>query len=236
MSKETEVQEVQESETQETETQETQETQEPELKLSPTELELLRTVNALNEKIAGMEADLKAQKNPPLTEEDIIKDLEKDNPKSPDLSKIDIEQLSNAELAGLILSEVERAFFTPVVHRVELLRVREELKEAKNKYSDFDEYKNETHKIASANPSLSIEDSYLMAKAKAGKLVAKPEEKVPSKVVDLEDAKKAKEAPKVPQGATGTKPVQTPASVEQTNPKNLDEAVQLAFKKVFKEK
>lgn len=78
----------------------------------------------------------------------------------------DIDRMRPSQLVQLILGEVHGSLGQPIMVKLEEMRLQQEIKEIRKEHKDFDNYKEDIYKIASRNPNLSLEDAFLMAKAK----------------------------------------------------------------------
>lgn len=83
------------------------------------------------------------------------------------IEEVDWEALSNKELVDRIVGSVNEAGLG-LVTKIETLKVLREINKGEAKHKDFWEYEKDIRKIASENPTLSIEDAYQLAKAKKG--------------------------------------------------------------------
>ena len=128
-------------------------------------------VSKLDEKLDKILAGLDKKPSDDFDPIKLLKDLEQeDEPRSrggtdeASSGELDFEKMTPKEFAKFVvnstLGEVQRAL-KPIVDRVEVLRVRSEVREAQDKYPDFMDFKDDIFKIAMNNPSLSIEDAYL---------------------------------------------------------------------------
>lgn len=136
-------------------------------------------ITAVDGKIDKLIATLEKGKNESFDPVKLLKELGAEE-EQPSLKKgtekegeQDFENMTPKDFAqfvvGSTLKEVQTAL-KPLVDRVEVLRVRSEVGECKEKYSDFMDFKEDVFKAAMNNPSLSLEDAYL--KVAGGKRVA----------------------------------------------------------------
>lgn len=107
----------------------------------------------------------------------------------------DLEEIANdpKKLVEYVLNKVNQSYIQPLLIKMEQMRVQEEIRECRQKYDDFDDHKEEILKIALQHPSLTLEQAYLLAKAKSPQKSTKsePKEQKEQKVVSIEDLKKA---------------------------------------------
>jgi len=85
----------------------------------------------------------------------------------PKEEEVDWDALSNKELVERIVGSVNEAG-VGLVTKIETLKVLREIDKGEAKHKDFWDYEKDIRKIASENPTLSIEDAYQLAKAKKG--------------------------------------------------------------------
>lgn len=98
---------------------------------------------------------------------------DEDDPEDKDF---DVERVSRTELVSHLNKGFEKTInraLKPILDKLEATstdvetdRVRREFKDAKGKYSDFMEWKDEMRDIISAHPDLSAKNIYLLARAK----------------------------------------------------------------------
>lgn len=96
-------------------------------------------------------------------------------PQQPQLTEEDLNRLTNTQLLQLMNNQVSSQV-SQVMQAVVALSVKEEIKEARGAYEDFDSLKGDIHRIATAQPHLSIDQAYHLAKANkpAGKSTTPP--------------------------------------------------------------
>lgn len=87
-----------------------------------------------------------------------------------------IDDMTNTEVVNYILEQVTQ-YGQTIQQSVETLRVQREVDKCMTKYTDFADYEKEILKIAVANPTLSIEGAYKLAKAEVGEKKPKIDEK-----------------------------------------------------------
>jgi len=94
----------------------------------------------------------------------------------------DIENMTKTEFAGFLLNQVGQTMAQPILELVMTAIVRDEIrevsKEAAAKGEDFSIYKDDVYNLTMANPQLSIEKAYKLAKAENPDKGKKPEPKV----------------------------------------------------------
>jgi hypothetical protein len=89
-----------------------------------------------------------------------------------------LDDMSNTEVAHFIVEEINRQAaerLNKVEVSIETLRVLREIDKTASKYDDFWLYENEVKDSTMANPSMTIEDAYLLAKQKSPKQAPKGE-------------------------------------------------------------
>lgn len=101
---------------------------------------------------------------------------------------VDVERLSRAELVSHLDKRVIKSItkaLKPIIDRLEATstdvetdRVRREFAGAKEKFSDFMEWKDEMREIITAHPDLTAENIYLLARAKDPKKAKEIDDKV----------------------------------------------------------
>lgn len=81
-----------------------------------------------------------------------------------------INDMSNLELARLIMAEVQQNVGQPLLVRLEEIRVKDEIRELRQELKeaglkdDFNDLKDAIYVVASKNPNLSIKEAYKLAK------------------------------------------------------------------------
>ena len=94
----------------------------------------------------------------------------------------DIENMTKTEFAGFLLNQVGQTMAQPILELVMTAIVRDEIrevsKEAAAKGEDFSIYKDDVYALTMANPQLSIEKAYKLAKAENPEKGKKAEPKV----------------------------------------------------------
>lgn len=111
----------------------------------------------LMSKLAKLEARMEERTQQPEEQEE-----EQEEPISADKFK----SLTPEKFYEIILSDVEKKVSKPVMLALATIQARIEINEAAAKYPDFWDHEADVKKIASANPTMSISDAYLLAKSK----------------------------------------------------------------------
>lgn len=81
------------------------------------------------------------------------------------VSEDELANLSPKQVIDLITQNVAKQVGEPLLQMIMTLAVKDEIRECKSKYSDFDEYKDDIQQLAKENPKLTIEQAYKLAKA-----------------------------------------------------------------------
>lgn len=157
--------------------------------------------------IAALLAELEKGKGKPKGEEE----------------EIDLEGVTNTELANILYDTVQKKLIQPIIERLEVMRMKGEIRECETKYPDFWDFKKDIWAEGSKNPSLTVEQAYIIVKNRSS---GKKEEK-------KGEEKKAEEVKKPP--IFGEKPGVTSSSTRKGEPKTIKEAAEQAFVEVFKE-
>jgi len=87
-------------------------------------------------------------------------------------TEVDFDQLSNKELVEYVVNLVNDQGLPRLQKAevaIETLRVLREIDKGEKEHDDFWEYESEIRQISMANPTLSIEEAYDLAKVKKGK-------------------------------------------------------------------
>ena len=129
--------------------------------------------NALLDRLHDLEElALKGGRGKARTVDELAEDLEQ-RPAPARENRVDpnqINNLTNLQLAQMILQEVNHTVTTPLLTKLEEIRVSEEIKDLRRELKatdsgdDFDDLKDEIYKVASRNPNLSIKQAYKLAK------------------------------------------------------------------------
>jgi len=145
----------------------------------PSTVELpAETYNALIERIGELEDQVTSVGVVQSTERSTLDELadegrttKTDMPREPFKN---LDDMSNTEVAQYVVDEINRQAgekLNKVEVSIETLRVLREIDKAESKYDDFWLYENLVKDYTMANPSMSIEDAYLLAKQKSPKQV-----------------------------------------------------------------
>jgi len=97
----------------------------------------------------------------------------------PELTEEEVNNMSNADLMKLI-DQRGSEFIQPIYQRLLENEIKSEIREIrrdKDVRPEFDAYWNLTYKIAKANPEMSVEDAFLLAKVKRPGLYKAPGKK-----------------------------------------------------------
>ncbi len=143
-----------------------------------------------------------------------------------------INNLSNSDLARLILNEVQQNIAQPLLVKLEEMRVSSEIQELRKSLGendDFDDLKDDIYKVASRNPNLSIKEAYKLAKKED---TAKGKDKGEN----AED-KAERKAPllRLPPRAHSEKPTQARSATDKGHPETRADAAKLAMDEMEKE-
>lgn len=130
----------------------------------------------------------------------------------PQLASEDVDRMTNSQFQAHMLNLVQSQVGQPLLNSIMTLAVKEELRDTQAKYPDFSTMKDEVYTEAQANTHLSLEQAYLIVKARktgtAPPVAPKP-------------------APAAP---VGTKPGVTPSTTTPTTNLSTREAALAAFK------
>lgn len=197
--------------------------------------EVMQTILKTLEELRDKQPAQGPQKSVP-TPEELLKMLEEDRGTQPPVGRgpKDLEEMTMSELAQYIFEVVQREVAYPLMQKVEVLRVNQEVDKCEKKYPDFWDYRQEIWQIASNNPSLSIEQAYLLAKSQNPKQTApRPDTSNATSVTSLNAKKVASEQPKP--SAVGDKPGVSGAAMRRSNVKSLREAAAMAWNEIMSE-
>lgn len=126
----------------------------------------------------------------------------------------DIDRLTNTQLLSLVQSQIGQ----PILNAVMQLAVKEELREVQEAHPDFKTMKEEVYKEAQSNTQLSLEQAYLIVKArKTGQAPPPVMPPVASPIVP-------------PTPPPGQKPGITPSSLDNTGGMSIKDAAAAALK------
>jgi len=141
------------------------------------------------------------------------------------LEEADWDNLSGKELVQLVVEAVNQAG-AGLKADIETLRVLREVDKCEAKYSDFWKYEKDIRKVATENPSLSIEKAYHLAK------LEKEGEKGEKKKGEKEETVEVTRTEKLlnlPPRFGGEKPGVVPSSTKSSEVKTLREAALKAW-------
>ena len=180
--------------------------------------------NALVDRLAELEDSL--LHGPAKKEVYTLDELESQGrrraPKTEAIAEEDIDGLTNTQLANLIFDKAKNEVILPLQTEVATLKVLREIDKCELKHNDFWEYEKEIYAISTKNPSLSIEDSYKLAKGdRKEKEEANPEKRIGKKVHNL--------PPKV---ILGEKPGSLNAVTKTSEVKTLKDAATRAWEEI----
>jgi len=132
--------------------------------------------NALLDRITELEASTHVRTAPSKgddVEDDLDSLLEEGKrvtpPSTPPMDAAAIDSMTNSQLAQFIVDVINEQGGKKIKSlevAVESLRVMDEIDRTSKKFEDFWDFEKAIRKIASANPTLSIEDAYALAKTK----------------------------------------------------------------------
>lgn len=128
----------------------------------------LDTYNALLERLDELEAKNSKpskEEEEPEPEDEVDKLAKEARPQPPAERPIDLNRLSNEQLAHFIASELAKDVINPLVVKLSQLELRLEEKDLKERYQDFNDYKKDAYNILYKNSSLSLEQAYRLAKS-----------------------------------------------------------------------
>jgi len=141
----------------------------------------------------------------------------------------DLDDMTNKEIVELVMSEVGN-YGKGILAKVQTLEVLREIDKCENKYSDFWDFEQDVYKLASANPTLSIEQCYKLAKEDTAKNDVKSDKSTTDrqrtkteKLLNLPSARLAGERPSVSSNSTKAGGILT-----------VKEAAEAAFKEMSK--
>ena len=83
--------------------------------------------------------------------------------------QVDLERLNNSGLATYIARELTSDVINPMLVKLSQIELRLEEKELSSQFEDFKDVKREAYAILHKNPSLSLEQSYHLAKTQQAK-------------------------------------------------------------------
>jgi len=138
-----------------------------------TEFNAEKEFKSLDGKLDKVLAGLEKGKGEDFDPIKLLRELEEEPAREP--SKVDdgvpdFEKMSPRQFAEFVLghnAKQMQQMVQPLVERMEVLRVRSEVAECKEKYSDFMEHKEAIFKLAMTRQDLSLEDAYLQVAGKS---------------------------------------------------------------------
>jgi len=123
---------------------------------------------ALLDKVAELETIALQPKKETYTIDELTREVETEKEaKVVEVSPEDVDQMGNVQLANYIVDRVVDAGQQQIKTldvKIESLKVLREIDKAEGAHEDFWEHQEAVHRIASANPTLSIEQAYNLAK------------------------------------------------------------------------
>lgn len=199
----------------------------------PTEVAIpAETYDELLDRLEALEEEnisLRTPKKDDVDLDSLLEDEPEPTPSRQEQKPIDFENLSNGELANVILGQVEN-FAKPIMNKLYYLEVKGEIKECQSKHDDFDTYAKEIQTLATKKPTLSIEEAYSIVKSKHP---AKPKD-------ESEEGKESQKRtaterllnlPK--RKVYGEKPTITPSSTTKQNILSTRDAAEEAWEEVM---
>jgi len=190
---------------------------------------------------------LDEKEDDPADDGDDIDSLAKEGKKSPkepegDKDEVDLKSLDNEELFRFIDGAVRQGYIGPLVTKLEEIDLRLQIDHLTRPtefggkgFTDLFDYKEEIKKIGQANPDISMEDAYLLAKQKAGKKEEKKDSEKGSKAKELRHLPPLSSAKKGGGTTHSEKPGVSGSATKDGEPASLKEASRLAFDEVFGE-
>ena len=159
--------------------------------------------------------------------EQLLAELDRGKPRGKEEEEeVDWETLGvRPEAVNFILSVVQDQLIKPLDVKIELVKVKEQIRDCEKKYEDFWDYKKEIYAIGSANPQLTVEQAYLLARTSKAKTSEKGEEK--------KEEKKEETKPQVL--PFGEKPGVKKSSAVKGEPADLKGAAQRAVEEALGE-
>lgn len=192
----------------------------------------LETYNALLDRLAALEeaeAQPRKAKDRPSTIDELAEEGRAPASQEPAVRQPpkDLDELTNTQLAMYIVDEINRQAsdrLNKVEVSVETLRIWREIDKAEAKHQDFWQYEDKVRELSVANPSLSIEEAYLLAKSKS------PVKEKQGDNRQNREPTRTERLLNLPARAFGEKPNVAPSSTSETNAKHtLRSAAQRAW-------
>lgn len=149
-----------------------------------------------------------------------------------------IDNMTNTDLARLILMEVNNTVAQPLLVKLEEMRVKDEIKELRGSLGeddDFDDLREEIYKVASKNPGLSISQAYKLAKKEENP--AKGKKKDEDTEADADDKRKSRDnlLHLPPRVSRGEKPTHARGASDRGNPETRTDAASRAYEDLEKQ-
>lgn len=164
-------------------------------------------------------------------EDDVdIDELLKDEKPQQKGEKVDLESMSNTELANFVFSSME-GVGKQIMQRLDTVQLTNEIERCMDKHDDFINYQKDIQKLSVANPKLSIERCYTLAKQEKGGFDKKEEEKGEEEKEKRSTAEKLYNLPK--RKVYGEKPGVTPAATQKNTVMSSKEAASDAWDEVM---
>ncbi len=150
------------------------------------ETQLVDVLQKLNERLEKLESPQSASKQEPkadaATLDELLQELAKDG--VPERSQQgrgqqaqqqvpqetpDLERMTSTQLANFVVQHMHTTYFQPLVEQIELIRIRDEIKdaarEAKANGEDFADVKNDVFKVLEKRPNLTVREAYKLVKS-----------------------------------------------------------------------
>lgn len=206
--------------------------------------QMLELLQGLNQKLEGLtppkakEAD--GEKSAPATLDDLLAELSRENVEEGNRGKearpesteapttVDLEKMSSTQLANYVVGYMHTQYFQPLVEQIELIRIRDEIKdaarEAKKDGEDFLEYKDSVFKVLEKRPNLSVREAYNLVRGSKPRATKEDDSSAgasKSKARSLADL--------------GERPGVSRSTVSPSNVKTIKAAAELAWDEVMKD-
>lgn len=207
--------------------------------------QMLELLQGLNQKLEGLtppkskEAD-PGEKSAPATLDDLLAELSRENVEEGNKGKetrsesaeapttVDLEKMSSTQLANYVVGYMHTQYFQPLVEQIELIRIRDEIKdaarEAKKDGEDFLEYKDSVFKVLEKRPNLSVREAYNLVRGSKPRATKEDDSSASaskSKARSLADL--------------GERPGVSRSTVSPSNVKTIKAAAELAWDEVMKD-
>lgn len=129
---------------------------------------------------------------------------------------VDLDELTPKQL----YEHIKQTMIAPIVQTLVFQQVQQEVAQVERKYPDFNTYRPYVKDMLMQNPTMSIEDAYLIVKQKVGKVPSEPAQ-----------PQQPKEAPKPP---VSSKPGMASATTSEREDYDLREAALKAVEELTK--